>query len=234
VLITAGVYSLLGREVTTSTVAALLTILGYSLYDTIIVFDRVRENVPRMPRAAFTQIVNRSMREVITRSMATTLCTLLPIIALLAFGGETLRDFAFALLVGVLSGAYSSIFIASPVLSHWKEREHVYRVRRSRIAEANGGLVPAYATTAGGAATEVAPAKAKRATRRITEPELPGQQVSSSEFQEMVRDLQPETAVATAEPEDTTRDLTPDEVVMPNDTQRDKPRKPRNKRHGRR
>jgi SecD/SecF fusion protein len=234
VLITAGVYSLLGREVTTSTVAALLTILGYSLYDTIIVFDRVRENVPRMPRAAFTQIVNRSMREVITRSMATTLCTLLPIIALLAFGGETLRDFAFALLVGVLSGAYSSIFIASPVLSHWKEREHVYRVRRSRIAEANGGLVPAYATTAGGAATEVAPAKAKRATRRITEPELPGQQVSASEFQEMVRDLQPETAVATAEPEDTTRDLTPDEVVMPNETQRDKPRKPRNKRHGRR
>ena len=72
-LITAGVYSLTGREVTTSTVAALLTILGYSLYDTIIVFDRVRENVPRMPRAAFSQIVNRSMSEVLTRSLATTL-----------------------------------------------------------------------------------------------------------------------------------------------------------------
>ena len=70
-LITAGVYSLTGREVTTSTVAALLTILGYSLYDTIIVFDRVRENVPRMPRAAFSQIVNRSMSEVLTRSLAT-------------------------------------------------------------------------------------------------------------------------------------------------------------------
>src|SRR5205823_1011321 len=115
-LITAGVYSLTGREVTTATVAALLTILGYSLYDTIIVFDRVRENVPRMPRAAFSQIVNRSMSEVLTRSLATSFCTLLPIAALLLFGGETLTDFAFALLVGVLSGAYSSIFIASPVL----------------------------------------------------------------------------------------------------------------------
>ena len=72
-LITAGVYSLTGREVTTSTVAALLTILGYSLYDTIIVFDRIRENVPRMPRAAFSQIVNRSMSEVLTRSLATSL-----------------------------------------------------------------------------------------------------------------------------------------------------------------
>src|SRR5256886_4574998 len=135
ILITAGVYSLTGREVTTSTVAALLTILGYSLYDTIIVFDRVRENVPRMPTAAFTQIVNRSMSEVLTRSLATSFCTLLPILALLFFGGSTLKDFAFALLIGVVSGAYSSIFIASPVLSHWKEREEVYRRRRIRIVE---------------------------------------------------------------------------------------------------
>ncbi|HEX4466246.1 MAG TPA: protein translocase subunit SecD, partial [Solirubrobacteraceae bacterium] len=143
-LITAGVYSLTGREVTTATVAALLTILGYSLYDTIIVFDRVRENVPRMPRAAFSQIVNRSMAEVLTRSLATTFCTLLPVAALLLFGGETLKDFAFALMIGVASGAYSSIFIASPVLTHWKEREPVYRRRRARIAAEHGGLVPAY------------------------------------------------------------------------------------------
>ncbi len=129
-LITAGVYALTGRTVTADTVAALLTILGYSLYDTIIVFDRVRENVPRMPRAAFSQIVNRSMSEVLTRSLITTSCTLLPVIALLVFGGSTLQDFAFALLVGVASGAYSSIFIASPVLTHWKEREHGYRARR--------------------------------------------------------------------------------------------------------
>ena len=144
-LITSGVYALTGREVTTATVAALLTILGYSMYDTIIVFDRVRENIPRMPRAAFSQIVNRSMSEVLTRSLATTLCTLLPILALLFFGGGELKDFAFALLIGVASGAYSSIFIASPVLTHWKEREAGYRARRHRIEEdlgAGPGLRP--------------------------------------------------------------------------------------------
>src|ERR1700686_3632858 len=163
-LITAGVYSLTGREVTTATVAALLTILGYSLYDTIIVFDRVRENVPRMPRAAFSQIVNRSMSEVLTRSIATTSCTLMPIFALLLFGGTTLRDFAFALLIGVASGAYSSIFIASPVLTHWKEREPVYRRRRARVAAEHGGHVPAYATS-GAAARETAAVDTRRRGR---------------------------------------------------------------------
>ena len=157
-LITAGVYSLTGREVTSATVAALLTILGYSLYDTIIVFDRVRENVPRMPRAAFSQIVNRSMSEVLTRSLATTFCTLLPVTALLLFGGETLKDFAFALLIGIASGAYSSIFIASPVLDHWKEREPGYRGRRARIVRELGS-VPAYATTATGAPEDIEPEK---------------------------------------------------------------------------
>jgi len=160
-LITAGVYSLTGREVTTATVAALLTILGYSLYDTIIVFDRVRENVPRMPRAAFSQIVNRSMSEVLTRSLATSFCTLLPVVSLLLFGGETLKDFAFALMVGIASGAYSSIFIASPVLTHWKEREPGYRNRRARI-ERELGAVPAYATSAGGEPIDVEPASCQR------------------------------------------------------------------------
>src|SRR5439155_20191889 len=172
-LITSGVYSLTGREVTTSTVAALLTILGYSLYDTIIVFDRVRENVPRMPRAAFSQIVNRSMSEVLTRSLATSFCTLLPVLALLLFGGETLRDFAFALMVGIASGTYSSIFIASPVLTHWKERERVYVQRTERIRR-ELGLVPAYAVaTVGGAPPEVEPAQAVEApapTRRRRPP----------------------------------------------------------------
>ena len=146
ILITSGVYALLDREVTTSTVAALLTILGYSLYDTIIVFDRIRENVPRMPRATFSQIVNRSMSEVLTRSLATSFCTLLPVSALMLFGGETLRDFAFALLVGIASGAYSSIFIAAPVLTLWKEREPVYVRRRKIVLEENGGIVPPFST----------------------------------------------------------------------------------------
>ncbi len=172
-LITAGVYALLGLEVTTATVAALLTILGYSLYDTIIVFDRVRENVPRMPRAAFSQIVNRSMSEVLMRSLATSFCTLLPIVSLLVFGGETLKDFAFALTVGVVSGTYSSIFIASPVLMHWKEGEGVWRKRRARVAAANDGHVPPYATAAGGAAIEVEPTQPKRPARRITSPDDP-------------------------------------------------------------
>lgn len=145
ILITGGVYALAGREVTTATVAALLTILGYSLYDTIIVFDRVRENVPRMPRATFSQIVNRSMSEVLTRSLATSFSTLMPIGALALFGGETLRDFAFALLVGVASGAYSSIFIAAPVVTLWKEREPVYVRRRKMQMEEHGGVVPPFA-----------------------------------------------------------------------------------------
>ena len=187
-LITSGVYALTGRQVTTATVAALLTILGYSMYDTIIVFDRVRENIPRMPRAAFSQIVNRSMSEVLTRSIATTSCTLMPIIALLLFGGTAgsteLTDFAFALLVGVASGAYSSIFIASPVLTHWKEREPQYRHRRERI-ESEFGYVPAYATTA--ADVEPAPRRVRRADR-LTEPSPEG--VSAAEFEQMKRDLE--------------------------------------------
>ena len=184
-LITAGVYALTGREVSTATVAALLTILGYSMYDTIIVFDRVRENIPRMPRAAFSQIVNRSMSEVLTRSLATTFSTLMPVVALLLFGGnQTLQDFAFALLIGVASGAYSSIFIASPVLTHWKEREHAYVNRRRRI-EAELGEVPAYADSR----QDVDPTpKAPRRVGRLTTPEP--DVVSAAEFEQMKRDLE--------------------------------------------
>ena len=267
-LITAGVYSLTGREVTAATVAALLTILGYSLYDTIIVFDRVRESVPRMPRAAFSQIVNRSMSEVLTRSLATSFCTLLPVTALFLFGGETLKDFAFALIIGIASGAYSSIFIASPVLTHWKEREGAYRSRRARITR-ELGHVPAYATTAAGEPVDVEPERKRRRTRRggVLVREEPGQQISHEEFQELVRDLdvdQPavgvdgETAArggraarssqrggvaARAAEEaaeeqqarpDPAADLTPEDLVLKEaPKQREKRRRPRNRRHGR-
>jgi SecD/SecF fusion protein len=239
-LITAGVYSLTGREVTAATVAALLTILGYSLYDTIIVFDRVRETVPRMPRAAFSQIVNRSMSEVLTRSLATTFCTLLPVTALLLFGGETLKDFAFALLIGIASGAYSSIFIASPVLTHWKEREPTYRHRRERIAR-EAGQVPAYATTAAGAPEDVEPEQKRKRSRRgrITAPEEPGAQLSREEFQDLVRDLDVEgqpTGVAqrSAREPDPAADLEPEDLVLKDQPKRrEKSRRPRNRRHGR-
>jgi SecD/SecF fusion protein len=130
ILITLGVYSLTGREVTTSTVAAVLTILGYSIYDTIIIFDRVRENVPLMRKSSFEAIANQSLWETVRRSLATTFITLLPVSALLVFGGDTLKDFAFALLVGIGSGAYSTIFIATPVLSMLKEREPEWAKRR--------------------------------------------------------------------------------------------------------
>jgi SecD/SecF fusion protein len=181
-LITSGVYALTEREVTTSTVAALLTIMGYSLYDTIIVFDRIRENVPRMPRATFSQIANRSMSEVLTRSLATSFTVLMPVGALMLFGGETLKDFAFALLVGVASGAYSSIFIATPVLVEWKERERVYMRRRKMVMEQYGGLVPAFATgalaaepavAAAGAGGTAAPTRTRRARRAAPRPAVP-------------------------------------------------------------
>ncbi len=143
ILITGGIYALTGREVSSATVAAFLTILGYSMYDGIIVFDRIRENVPRMPRAAFSQIVNRSMSEILTRSLITGLSTAFLVTVLLFFGGETLQDFAFAMLIGLISGTYSSIFIAAPVLTAWKEREPAYRSRRARIIEAMG-YVPTF------------------------------------------------------------------------------------------
>jgi SecD/SecF fusion protein len=177
VLITLGVYALTQREFNASTVAALLTILGYSLYDTIIVFDRVRENAPRMPRATFSQIVNRSMAEVMSRSLATSFSTLLPVAALLFFGGATLRDFAFALMVGILSGTYSSIFIASPVLTEWKEREPLYKRRRQLVTEDHGGIVPPYADTVLGEAgheEEPEPGAPRRATGRRVIADRPG------------------------------------------------------------
>jgi SecD/SecF fusion protein len=251
-LITSGVYSLTGREVTTSTVAALLTILGYSLYDTIIVFDRVRENVPRMPRAAFSQIVNRSMSEVLTRSLATSFCTLLPVLSLLLFGGETLGDFAFALLVGIASGTYSSIFIASPVLTHWKERERVYVQRADRIRR-ESGFVPAYAlATVGGAPAEAqAPSpeeavpeptrrrRRRRSQERVFAPDQ-AEQLSADEFEELVADLdtgdgapgdgapaeEPPPAPVRSSPVSSTGGARPS-------PKKPKQKRPRNRRHGR-
>jgi SecD/SecF fusion protein len=129
VIITIGVYSLTGRVVTAATVAAVLTVLGYSLYDTIIVFDRVRENTPLLRKNSFAQIVNVSIWETLTRSLNTSMITLFPIATLLVFGGSTLKDFAFALLIGIAAGAYSSIFIAAPLLSVWKGHETEFRRR---------------------------------------------------------------------------------------------------------
>lgn len=252
ILIVAGVYALVGREVTTSTVAALLTVLGYSLYDTIIVMDRIRENVPRMPSAAFSQIVNRSLSEVIVRSLATSFCTLLPVLALMFFGGETLQDFAFALFVGIASGTYSSIFIATPVLQHWKEREPGFRARHARILE-RLGRVPAYAVVDQGGPIDVQPKSRQR--RSVSAP--PGEEVSAREFQDMVKDLgideassrQPTAAAAAASGRPTGGRRARARATGENgggaapqsgpstppsgEDEPPKDRKPRNKRHGR-
>jgi SecD/SecF fusion protein len=160
ILVTVGVYSLVFKEVTVDTVAAVLTVLGYSIYDTIIIFDRIRENVPLMRRQPFATIANISLWETIRRSLATTFITLLPIAALEVLGGTTLKDFAFALLIGVTSGAYSSIFIAAPLLTIWKEREPEY-ARRKKVAEAVG--VEAVDEGKGRVAAEVALAQSEHA-----------------------------------------------------------------------
>jgi SecD/SecF fusion protein len=156
VLICIGIYALVGREVTSPTVAAILTVLGYSIYDTIIIFDRIRENIPLMRRSSFATIANVSLWETIRRSLATSFITLLPVVALFLFGGATLKDFAFALIVGILSGAYSSIFIAAPLLTMWKEREPEYARRKDDVV-GKAGLKAAFERAEEAAAAEPAP-----------------------------------------------------------------------------
>ena len=128
-IITAGVYSIIGFEVTPATVIAILTILGYSLYDTVVVFDKITENVHELgSRHTFTEIANLSMNQVLMRSINTSATSLLPIGSLLLvgsylLGAATLREFALALFIGIAAGTYSSIFVASPLLAEWKESE---------------------------------------------------------------------------------------------------------------
>jgi SecD/SecF fusion protein len=121
--------------VSAATVAAFLTIIGYSIYDTIIIFDRVRENLGIMKRATIKEITNVSLWETIPRSLATTFITLLPVAVLFVFGGETLKDFAFAILVGIGISAFSTIFIAAPFLAVLMERHPEYRRRKPTVAE---------------------------------------------------------------------------------------------------
>jgi SecD/SecF fusion protein len=173
VVITIGVYALTGREVSTATVAAVLTVLGYSIYDTIIVFDRIRENVPLMRRASFRVIGNISMWEVLPRSLATTFITLLPVGCLYLFGGDTLKDFAFALLVGIGSGAYSSVFLAAPLLAALKEREPEFARRRDDLG-ALAGVTSVGGTLAAEAEEVAATAEAEAAAAASEEGEGSG------------------------------------------------------------
>ncbi len=155
ILITIGIYSLSGRSVTADTIAAVLTVLGYSMYDTVIVFDRVRENTPILRRFTASQLVNQSLAETVTRSLNTSFVTLIPVVLLFVFGQGTLKDFAFALIVGIVAGAYSSIFVASPVLAMLMERQPAFIRRRAEIAK-HGGVPPAEPAIVGAAATPTA------------------------------------------------------------------------------
>lgn len=125
VIITLGLFSILDIEITIPVIAALLTIIGYSLNDTIVVFDRIRENLKTLKRklGAYASLVNRSINETLSRTVVTSLTTLMVVIILYFFGGEIIKDFAFALIFGVIIGTYSSIYIASPVLVEWEERQ---------------------------------------------------------------------------------------------------------------
>ena len=123
VLITLGAFSLFGKEIDLPIIAAFLAIIGYSLNDTIIVYDRIRENTGRLNKEPFSYIVNRSINETLSRTLLTSGTTLLVVLALFILGGGVIHNFAFAMLVGVLVGTYSSIFVASPVLIFWGEKK---------------------------------------------------------------------------------------------------------------
>jgi preprotein translocase subunit SecF len=123
VTITIGLFAVFDKEFTLPIIAALLTIIGYSLNDTIIVFDRIRENLRKYPRNPLSLIINRSINETLSRTILTSLTTLVVVVTLFLLGGGIIHDFAFALLVGIVVGTYSSVFVASPILLIWKERK---------------------------------------------------------------------------------------------------------------
>jgi preprotein translocase subunit SecF len=122
VIITVGAFALTDREISLAIIAALLTIVGYSLNDTIIVFDRIRENLGRFRRRAFEDIMNASINETLSRTILTSSTTLIVVLFLFLLGGAVIHDFAFALLIGIVVGTYSSIYVASPILLVWESR----------------------------------------------------------------------------------------------------------------
>ncbi|MFH1736885.1 MAG: protein translocase subunit SecF [Actinomycetota bacterium] len=149
-LIVVSVYSVIGlieqkiglayipTEVTPNTVAALLAILGFSMYDTIVVLHRIKENAGFIGKRTYSQMTNDSINQVLMRSVNTSMTELIPVFVLFAFGGETLKDFAFAMFVGLISGVYSSLFIACPVLAMWKETEPRYVMQREKYGALEG------------------------------------------------------------------------------------------------
>jgi preprotein translocase subunit SecF len=165
VLVMIGVYAITNRKADDAFLAALLTVIGWSVMDSIVIFDRIRENQRLMPEVAYDQMVNTSLLQTMTRSVNTLATVLITLLALFLFGGDTLKNFAFALLVGVTSGAYSSIFFASPLLVIWKNWETKKRaadraIAVKRDAQTTPGTSSA-AQSSGSAAIKRAPPKRK-------------------------------------------------------------------------
>ena len=180
-LVTVGVYSLFGLQITPDTVIAILTILGYSLYDTVVVFDRVRDNAGVILKSgdlSYGEMVNLSMNQTLARSINTSLVAILPVLAVLLVGADilgatTLQSYGLALFVGLMSGAYSSIFIASPLLALMKEREPRFRemAERARLRSDQRVLTPAAAALlSGDGATRLARSTASTGTLSRTGP----------------------------------------------------------------
>jgi preprotein translocase subunit SecF len=172
VVITAGIYALVGREVTPETVIAILTILGFSLYDTVVIYDKIKENTESsglVSRLGYPGVVDLSLNQVLMRSVNTSLVVLLPIVSLLLFGGDTLKDFAFAMFIGVAIGVYSSIYLAAPLLVPLKMRDRRLRqLEARRVARQRAGTAPEAASPApeSASAARTSDAAARSATAR--------------------------------------------------------------------
>ena len=134
-LITVGLFSLLNQEVSLTVVAALLTLIGYSMNDTIVVFDRIRENRRANSREPLSETINRSINQTLSRTVLTSGLTLLSALALFLFGGPVLRGFSLALVIGIVVGTYSSIFVASPILLVWENWRNYRSVRRIPLSD---------------------------------------------------------------------------------------------------
>jgi preprotein translocase subunit SecF len=237
-IITSGIFALSRFEVTPATVIALLTILGYSLYDTVVVFDKVRENtgpLTAMSRTTYSQATNLAVNQTMMRSLNTSLASLLPILGLLLvgnylLGAETLKDLALALFIGVAAGAYSSIFIAPPLVAMWKEKEPRYAQLRARVERlaAQGGVDrperperPVRAGAGGGQGRR--PSGEARGSRAARRPAAPPPEPEEPQLPELPPDDEL-AAEPAAEPED---EPVEERAVVAQAPTRRQPQKPR-------
>jgi preprotein translocase subunit SecF len=157
-IITIGLFSLFNKEISLTVVAALLTLVGYSMNDTIVTFDRIRENLKILRREALEPLVNRSVNQTLSRTVLTSGLTLLTALALFLFGGQVLNGFSFALVCGIIVGTYSSVFVASPILIFW---HNFLEGRKGPVVAAPVPVKPSAAKSGG------TPASARRGTAKV-------------------------------------------------------------------